>query len=46
MFELLGVAKMLDQLSLNFEGRQHSGLDDATNIARIAIELLKVCLLR
>jgi inhibitor of KinA sporulation pathway (predicted exonuclease) len=35
---------MLGNLSLEFDGRQHSGLDDATNIAQIAIELLKVCL--
>jgi inhibitor of KinA sporulation pathway (predicted exonuclease) len=34
---------MLGQLGLSFAGRQHSGLDDAINIARIAIELLKVC---
>lgn len=28
-------------LRLSFEGRQHSGLDDATNIARVAIELAR-----
>jgi inhibitor of KinA sporulation pathway (predicted exonuclease) len=35
---------MLGKLGLNFDGRRHSGLDDAINIARIAVELLKVCL--
>jgi 3'-5' exoribonuclease 1 len=34
---------MLEKLGLNFEGRPHSGLDDAINIARIAVGLLKVC---
>ena len=28
-------------LRLKFEGRQHCGLDDATNVARIAIELVR-----
>jgi inhibitor of KinA sporulation pathway (predicted exonuclease) len=35
---------MLDNLGLSFDGRRHSGLDDAINIARIGLELLKVCL--
>jgi inhibitor of KinA sporulation pathway (predicted exonuclease) len=34
---------MLGKLGLSFDGRRHSGLDDAINIARIAVELLKVC---
>jgi inhibitor of KinA sporulation pathway (predicted exonuclease) len=34
---------MLEKLGLSFDGRCHSGLDDAVNIARIALELLKVC---
>lgn len=37
---------MLNKLGLNFDGRPHSGLDDSINIARIAIELLKVCFTR
>jgi len=44
-FELLGIIKMLEKLGLTFDGRHHSGLADATNIARVAIELLKVCLI-
>ena len=32
---------MLDFLGLAFEGRQHCGLHDAQNIARIATHLLK-----
>ncbi|KAJ2963933.1 hypothetical protein NQZ79_g1096 [Umbelopsis isabellina] len=30
------IATMLDRLGMEFEGRAHSGLDDATNIYRIA----------
>jgi 3'-5' exoribonuclease 1 len=37
----LKLEKMLEAMKLEFEGRQHSGLDDATNIARLAIEMLK-----
>lgn len=33
---------MLQKLGLPFVGNLHSGLDDATNIGRIAIELIKV----
>lgn len=33
---------MLQNLGLTFEGRPHCGLDDTTNIARIALELIKV----
>jgi inhibitor of KinA sporulation pathway (predicted exonuclease) len=38
-----GIIKMLAHVGLTFEGRHHSGLVDATNIARVAIELLQVC---
>lgn len=33
---------MLNKLGLSFHGNLHCGLDDATNIGRIAIELIKV----
>jgi len=33
---------MLQNLGLIFDGRHHSGLDDSINIARIALELMKV----
>jgi inhibitor of KinA sporulation pathway (predicted exonuclease) len=33
---------MLEKLDLSFVGNLHSGLDDATNIGRIVIELIKV----
>jgi len=33
---------MLEKLDLPFHGNLHSGLDDATNIGRIVIELIKV----
>ncbi|CAD6196884.1 unnamed protein product [Caenorhabditis auriculariae] len=36
-----GIQKMLNHFDLTFEGSAHSGLDDATNIARIAIEMIK-----
>ncbi|CAF0722901.1 unnamed protein product [Adineta ricciae] len=36
-----GIVKMLQKLGFSFEGQQHSGLDDSTNIARIAVQLLK-----
>ncbi|CAF1028119.1 unnamed protein product [Adineta steineri] len=36
-----GINKMLAKLGLTFDGRPHSGIDDATNIARIGLELLK-----
>ncbi|CAF4541381.1 unnamed protein product [Rotaria sp. Silwood2] len=35
------IRNMLELLGLRFEGHLHSGLDDATNIGRIAIELIK-----
>lgn len=37
----LGVGQMLTRLGLDFEGRQHSGIDDARNIARIAAALIR-----
>lgn len=33
---------MLNKFDLPFVGNLHSGLDDATNIGRITIELIKV----
>ena len=36
-----GESEMLKQLGLDFIGRPHSGIDDATNLARCVIELLK-----
>jgi 3'-5' exoribonuclease 1 len=42
-----GVNKMLSRLGLKFEGRPHSGIDDARNIARIAVGMMqKGCVLR
>lgn len=38
----IGIDKMLNNLGLTFDGRHHSGLDDSINIARIALELMKV----
>jgi len=35
------VELMLTHLGFQFEGRQHSGIDDSRNIARILIQLLK-----
>jgi len=32
---------MLHSVGLEFEGVKHSGLDDATNIARVALEIAK-----
>jgi len=36
-----GVRQMLEQCSLEFQGREHCGLDDARNIARIAAEMIR-----
>ena len=36
-----GMPDMLDLCGLELEGRHHSGIDDAKNIARVAISLLK-----
>ena len=35
-----GIEVMLENLGMKFEGSPHSGIDDATNIARIALKLL------
>jgi len=37
----LSLAGMLQQLSLEFEGSPHSGIDDSRNVARIARELVR-----
>ena len=37
----VNVELMLQHLGLKFEGRPHSGIDDARNITRILIELIK-----
>ena len=36
-----GLQAMLHNLEYEFEGQPHSGIDDARNIARVAIRLLK-----
>jgi len=36
-----GVSKMLAQCGLEFQGREHSGIDDARNIARIAAAMIR-----
>lgn len=36
-----GLQTMLNSLDLEFEGSPHSGLDDATNIARVATRIIK-----
>lgn len=33
--------KMLEYLGMKFEGRQHCGLDDTRNIARIVVQMVK-----
>uniref|UniRef100_A0A8R1HZ92 SAP domain-containing protein n=1 Tax=Caenorhabditis japonica TaxID=281687 RepID=A0A8R1HZ92_CAEJA len=37
-----GIENMLERLGMSFRGNKHSGLDDARNIAAIAIELMKL----
>lgn len=39
--QLPGLQTMLARLGMEFEGQPHSGLDDAKNIARIVVRLLK-----
>jgi len=39
--QLPGLQTMLSRLGMEFEGQPHSGLDDAKNIARIVVRLLK-----
>ena len=36
-----GMAHMLELMGLELEGRHHSGIDDAKNLARIVINLLE-----
>eukprot|EP01017_Pseudomicrothorax_dubius_P022755 TRINITY_DN2457_c0_g2_i2.p1 TRINITY_DN2457_c0_g2~~TRINITY_DN2457_c0_g2_i2.p1 ORF type:complete len:463 (-),score=123.38 TRINITY_DN2457_c0_g2_i2:110-1498(-) len=36
-----GLWLMVDQLGMSFEGRQHSGIDDSKNIAKVVIKLLQ-----
>lgn len=36
----INLNEMLTFLNMKFEGRQHSGLDDSKNIARIVIKML------
>lgn len=35
------LSSMLEKLGLQYEGRPHCGLDDARNIARIALRMLQ-----
>lgn len=35
------LSTMLESLGLKFEGREHSGIDDAKNIARVVVQLIK-----
>uniref|UniRef100_A0A1I7TQ97 SAP domain-containing protein n=1 Tax=Caenorhabditis tropicalis TaxID=1561998 RepID=A0A1I7TQ97_9PELO len=37
-----GIENMLERLELQFIGNKHSGLDDARNIAQIAIQMMKL----
>lgn len=39
--KVVGLQKMLERLGLEFEGTPHSGLDDATNIARVTGRIIK-----
>lgn len=39
--EKMNINRMLRKLGLKFVGKQHSGIDDSKNIARIAIQLMK-----
>ncbi|KAJ3380171.1 3'-5' exoribonuclease 1 [Entophlyctis sp. JEL0112] len=36
----VGIAEMVGRLGLEFEGRAHSGIDDARNIARIVLRMM------
>ena len=36
------LSEMVDGLGLSFQGRLHSGIDDAQNIARIAMRMIEV----
>ena len=35
------MADMLDSVGLKLEGRHHSGIDDARNIAKVCIKLVE-----
>lgn len=35
------LASMLEKLALKFEGREHCGLHDSENIARVLVQLIK-----
>ena len=35
------LSSMLKRLGLQFEGRQHCGLDDTRNIVRVAVQLIR-----
>lgn len=35
------ISGMLESLGLQFEGREHSGIDDAKNIARVLLQLIR-----
>ena len=35
------LATMLGHLGMKFEGREHCGLDDAMNIARVAVQMVQ-----
>jgi len=39
-YKLPGLQTMLDKLDMEFEGNPHSGLDDATNIARVVSRMV------
>ncbi|KJE88344.1 three prime histone mRNA exonuclease [Capsaspora owczarzaki ATCC 30864] len=39
--KLGGIDFMLESLGMQFQGNKHSGLDDATNIARVACQMLR-----
>lgn len=39
--ERTNLSGMLNALGMRFEGREHSGLDDARNIARIVVQMMK-----
>ena len=35
------LAKMLEYLGMQFEGREHCGLDDTRNIARVVVQMIR-----
>lgn len=36
-----GMARMLEHMGMDFEGRRHSALDDAWNLARIVVRMVQ-----